>query len=116
MDALSEVLKVLHLTSGIFLEVEFNAPWCIDSAPDSEGVSHLLPQAEHVAIYHLLTEGSCRASLPDRAVILDLEAGDLIMFPRGDGQLLGSDVQMAPVEAANLVEAAPEGGLLRIRH
>ena len=48
MDALSEVLKVLKLTSGLFLEAEFTAPWCIDSAPGTEDVRHILPDAEHV--------------------------------------------------------------------
>ncbi|MBZ0251022.1 MAG: cupin domain-containing protein, partial [Burkholderiales bacterium] len=88
MDALSEVLKVLRLTSGLFLEAEFTAPWCIDSAPGTEDVRHILPDAEHVSIYHLLTEGRCRAALPDGAPV-ELAAGDLIMFPHGDGHRLG---------------------------
>lgn len=116
MDALSEVLKVLRLTSGVFLEVEFTAPWCIDSAPGSEDISHLLPDAEHVAIYHLLTEGRCRACLPDGSEAVELSAGDLIMLPHGDGHRLGSDLHLAPVHAAALVEPAPDGGLMRIRH
>ena len=65
MDALSEVLKALRLTSGLFLDAEFTAPWCIDSAPGKDDVRHLLPSAEHVTIYHLVTEGRCRARLPD---------------------------------------------------
>ena len=36
MDALSEVLKAQRLTSGIFLEADFTAPWCIDSAPGKQ--------------------------------------------------------------------------------
>lgn len=115
MDALSEVLKVLRLTSGLFLEAEFTAPWCIDSAPGREDVRHILPDAEHVSIYHLVTEGRCRAALPDGAPV-QLSAGDLIMFPHGDGHLLGSDLQLAPVGAELLVEASAEGGLARIRH
>jgi AraC-like DNA-binding protein len=115
MDALSEVLKVLKLTSGLFLEAEFTAPWCIDSAPGREDVRHILPDAEHVSIYHLVTEGRCRAALPDGAPV-ELAAGDLIMFPHGDGHLLGSDLQLAPVGAELLVEPSAEGGLARIRH
>ena len=115
MDALSEVLKVLKLTSGLFLEAEFTAPWCIDSAPGHEDVRHILPDAEHVSIYHLLTEGRCRAALPGGAPV-DLTAGDLIMFPHGDGHLLGSDLQLDPVGAEVLVEPSAEGGMARIRH
>lgn len=116
MDALSEVLKALSLTSGIFLEAEFSAPWCVDSAPGKDDVRLILPSAEHVAIYHLLTEGRCRARLPDGTTALELEAGDLIMFPHGDGHLLGSDLQLAPIAAESLVQPTAEGGLARVCH
>ena len=116
MDALSEVLKALHLTSGVFLEVEFTAPWCIDSAPGADDVRHILPSAEHVVIYHLLTEGRCRARLPDAGEVIELGPGDLIMFPHGDGHLLGSDLQRMPLPASSLVEPAADGGLMRNRH
>jgi AraC-like DNA-binding protein len=115
MDALSEVLNAVRLTSGLFLEAEFTAPWCIDSAPGDEDIAHILPAAEQVSIYHLVTEGRCRASLPAREP-LDLEAGDVIMFPHGDGHLLGSDLQMAPSDPSQFVEHSPSGGLARIRH
>src|SRR5258708_4260310 len=29
MDALSEVLRVAHLTGGVFLHADFFAPWCM---------------------------------------------------------------------------------------
>ncbi|HSN22125.1 MAG TPA: AraC family transcriptional regulator [Usitatibacter sp.] len=116
MDALSEMLKAVRLTSGIFLEVEFTAPWCIDSAPGEKDVSHILPDAEHVSIYHLLTEGRCRAKLPGPGPSIELEAGDLILFPHGDGHLLGSDLHLAPIEAAGLVEPSPGGGPAHIRY
>ena len=116
MDALSEVLKVLHLTSGVFLEVEFTAPWCVDSAPGTEDIAHILPEAEHVVIYHLLVEGRCRARLPGGREVLELGPGDVLMFPHGDGHCLGSDVFLSPLPASGLVEPAPEGGLMRIRH
>jgi AraC-like DNA-binding protein len=116
MDALSEVLKVLKLNSGLFLEAEFTAPWCIDSAPGTDDVRHILPDAEQVSIYHLVTEGRCRAALPGTDETVELHEGDLIMFPHGDGHRLGSDLQLAPVGAEVLVEPSPEGGLARINH
>ena len=116
MDAFSEVLKALRLEAGIFFDAEFTAPWCIDSAPGERDLRQILPRAEHVAIYHLLVEGRCRARLPDAAAASDLVAGDLLMFPHGDAHLLGSDVSRAPLPAATLVEASPAGGLARIVH
>lgn len=116
MDAFSSVLKALRLESGIFLEADFTAPWCIDSAPGKDDVRHILPSAEHVVIYHLLVEGACRARLPDGGTTIELGAGDVLMFPQGDGHLLGSDVARAPIAADKLVQPSPQGGLARIRH
>lgn len=97
MDALSEVLKALRLTTGIFLDAEFTAPWCIDSSPGTKDERRLLPRSEQVSIFHVLTEGRCLAKLRAGAEVVELRRGDLIMFPRCDGHLMGSDVQLAPV-------------------
>ena len=116
MDPLSQILKALRLEAGIFFDAEFTTPWCIDSAPGRDDTRRILPRAEHVAIYHLLVEGSCRARLPDEAAAVELATGDLIMFPHGDGHLLGSDVRRPALPAATLVQASPGGGLARIVH
>jgi AraC-like DNA-binding protein len=116
MDALSEMLKAVRLTSGIFLEAEFTAPWCIDSSPGDEDIAQVLPNAEQVSIYHLVTEGRCRAKLPGPGPTLELEAGDLILFPHRDGHLIGSDVHLAPVRTGSLAHAAPGGRHAQIHH
>jgi AraC-like DNA-binding protein len=115
MDPFSQVLKALRLEAGIFLDAEFTAPWCVDPAPGSNA-RQILPSAEHVAIYHLLVEGRCRARLLDDAAAVELAAGDLILFPHGDRHLLGSDLRHASLLAETLVETSPEGGLARIVH
>ena len=116
MDALSEVLKVVRLTSGIFLEAEFSAPWCIDSAPGSGDVADFLPGAEHVSIFHLVTAGGFRAKVPGVAGALDLQAGDLLVFPHAHPHVLGSDVQIVPTRVCELVEAGPGRGLKQVLH
>ncbi len=116
MDALSELLGALRLTSGLFLRAEFTAPWCIDSAPGPEDVAHLLPNAEHVSIYHLLTEGSCLARLPDSPETIEVHRGELIMFPHGHGHLLGSDLNRTPVPAAQLVRPTAIDAMFQIAH
>jgi AraC-like DNA-binding protein len=115
MDPFSQVLKALHLEAGLFLDAEFTAPWCVDPTPGKKA-RRILPSAEHLAIYHLLVEGRCRAWLTDGAAPIELAAGDLILFPHGDAHLLGSDVRRAPLVAETLVQASPEGGLARIVH
>lgn len=116
MDSFSQVLKALRLEAGVFFDAEFTAPWCIDSAPERDDLQRLLPSAEHVAIYHLVVEGRCRARLPDDKGSIELVAGDLILFPHGDGHRLGSDIRRTPLRAQTLVRASPEGGLARIVH
>jgi AraC-like DNA-binding protein len=116
VDPLSQILKTLRLEAGIFFDAEFTTPWCIDSAPGRGDARHILPRAEHVAIYHLLVEGRCRARLAGEAEAIELAAGDLIMFPHADDHLLGSDVRRPPLRAETLVQASPEGGLARIVH
>jgi len=78
--------------------------------PGDEDVRSILPHAEHVAIYHLLVEGRCRARLLDGSLSVELGPGDLLLLPMGDPHLLGSDVQLAPVRAELLVEPAADGG------
>ena len=42
MDAFSDVLRVIRLAGGVFLEAEFTAPWCINgqiSSVTSYGLS-----------------------------------------------------------------------------
>jgi len=116
MDALSEVLKVLHLTGGVFLDVEFTEPWCVESSTEGPDVAQILPAAEHVVIYHLLTQGSCRVCMPDGSQTMDLNAGDVIMFPYNDDHRLGSDLGLLPLPTSKLLLPSPEGGLMRIRH
>ena len=116
MDPLSQVLKTLRLEAGIFFDAEFTTPWCVDSAPGRDDTRQILPRAEHVALYHLLVEGNCRARLPDGAATIDLAEGDLIMFPHADAHLLGSDLRRPALPAVTLVQTSPEGGLARIVH
>jgi AraC-like DNA-binding protein len=116
VDALSEVLKALRLNSGVFLRAEFSAPWCIDSAPGKDDVRNILPGAEHVAIYHLVADGRCRARLPDDPEEVALETGDVLILPHGDGHRLGSDLQLNPVPAEILVLPGPDNGISTIVH
>jgi AraC-like DNA-binding protein len=116
MDTLSEMLRELRLVSGFFLQAEFFTPWCINSAPGKEDLQNLLPDAEHVTIFHLLTEGGCNIKLPDSSEAWQLNAGDVIILPRGEAHLMGSDLHLAPVHAASLVEPPDASGMMRISY
>jgi AraC-like DNA-binding protein len=113
MDALSDALRVLRLTGAVFLDAEFTAPWCVISDPRSN--DSLMSGAPDIVFFHVLTEGRCRAKLIKESEAIDLVAGDLIMLPRGNRHLMGSDLQLAPAIADSIVRPG-KGGMLRIDH
>src|SRR5689334_5838403 len=87
MDVLSEVLKVVKLQGALFYNGEFSSPWSFYSPPSRAVAAYVAPDARHVIVYHLLTEGRASARLADGERIR-LEAGDIVVFPHGDAHFL----------------------------
>jgi AraC family transcriptional regulator, alkane utilization regulator len=112
MDALSDVLKSVRLEGAIYLNAEFTAPWCIRGECGIASVRERLASAEHVAFFHFLTEGACKLRLSDGGETVEAGAGDLLLFPQEGKHLMGSDLQLAPLEAeamaASMDAVAPE--------
>jgi AraC-like DNA-binding protein len=98
MDVLSELLRVVKLEGALFFNAEFSAPWCINSAQSSALVPFLAPGAKHLILYHLLTEGRAYARSAD-GKREDLIAGDIVIFPHGDGHYLGNGSPERPVDS-----------------
>jgi AraC-like DNA-binding protein len=94
MDALSEVLGAVRLTGAVFLDMELRAQWSYLTAPARKIADVLMPDADHVIPYHLLTEGTCYARLLDGDPV-ELRAGDLILFPAGDRHQLAAASEAA---------------------
>jgi AraC-like DNA-binding protein len=69
-------------------------------------VKQQLAGAEHVVLFHFLAQGACRVRLADGGDVIDVAAGDLILFPQDDRHLMGSDLNLAPLEADHLIDAA----------
>ena len=115
MDALSDVLRVLRLTGAVFLDAEFTAPWCVVSE-GGRPLPGVAIRADHVAFFHLLTDGRCTARLAAGGESIELKAGDLLMLPHDDTHLMGSDLRLPAVPSDGLVQPAPPGGMMRIAH
>ncbi|HXV09912.1 MAG TPA: AraC family transcriptional regulator [Burkholderiales bacterium] len=113
VDALSDALRVLRLTGAIFIDSEFTAPWCVLSRSGEPGSPVSGP---NIVFFHVLTEGRCKARLLDGGETLDFAAGDLMLLPRDDTHILGSDLRLAPTAADSLVQPAASGELMRIEH
>ena len=115
MDALSDVLRVVRLKGGVFLHAEFTAPWCIFSQVTREDCGSLLEGAEHLVLYHYVVEGRLNAQIPNGKSV-EIEAGEVVIFPHNHGHLLGSHLDLPPVPSKQVVGVSPEGGLWVIRH
>jgi AraC-like DNA-binding protein len=98
MDVLSEVLRVVKLEGALFFNGEFSAPWCLSNSPSPTRIPYLSPEAQHLIIYHYLTEGRAYAELLDGPREL-LNAGDIVIFPHGDAHLLGNGAPQRPVDS-----------------
>jgi AraC family transcriptional regulator, alkane utilization regulator len=94
MDALSDILTLVKLTGAVHFAADFSAPWCI--CADENTASRALPKGEHMIYFHLLTQGSCFAKLPDGQAV-HFQAGDLIVLPHQDFHIMGSALELAPV-------------------
>src|SRR6478735_2812397 len=108
MDALSDVLKSVRLEGAVYLNAEFTAPWCVRGELGFASIRERLAGADHVALFHFLTEGACKVRLAEGGEVLDAVAGDLILLPREGKHLLGSDLHLAPMEASASITPDPD--------
>jgi len=101
VDAFSEVLSTVKLQGALFFNAEFSAPWSYASPRSDALAPELLPGAEHLVIYHFLTDGSAFVQVENGRPI-SLSAGDIVMFPHGDPHQMGngSPSQVVSREAA----------------
>jgi AraC-like DNA-binding protein len=85
VDVLSDVLRAVRLTGAIFFDVEATAPWVAETPPGVKIGSSVMPDAEHVIMFHAITSGGCWAELLDGSVSpFRVSAGDIVVLPMGD--------------------------------
>jgi AraC-like DNA-binding protein len=90
-DTLSDVLQTVRLSGAVFFDVVASSPWVAEAPPAATIAPKVMPDAQHVMEYHVITSGNGWATLidaPDEPV--RLEAGSIIMFPQGDRHALSS--------------------------
>jgi AraC-like DNA-binding protein len=117
MDALSDVLRVVRLTGGVFLHAEFFAPWCIAARVAPEHCTPALGPATHLILYHYVVEGELHIQVEGEAgEALVLGPGEVVLLPRNDLHLIGSDLSLPPVAGSDIIHPPKDGGLFSIHH
>lgn len=92
-DTLSDVLKTVRMTGAAFFSVSAKAPWVAEQLTREVVLPMILPGAEHMISYHVVTEGSCYASLFD-GESYEIKAGQVVVFTRGDPHVMSSEPGM----------------------
>ena len=89
MDPLSDLLRVVRLEGAYFFAVEAAEPWSVETMAAKELSPRIMPAAEHLISYHIVTEGHCYAGVIGEEPV-ELVPGDVIVFPHGDAHVLSS--------------------------
>ena len=117
MDALSDVLRVAHLTGGVFLHADFFAPWCMAARVSPEHCGPAVGPATHLIVYHYVIDGEFRIRVDgEPAGDLVIGTGEVVLLPRNDLHLMGSDLSLPPVPGGTVIRPPKDGGLFTIHH
>ncbi len=88
-DVLSDVLKMVRLTGAAFFDIAAQEPWAVASPPRDVILPFILPGADHLIAYHVVTGGRCYGRLAGGEAI-PLEAGEVIIFTNADPHVMSS--------------------------
>jgi AraC-like DNA-binding protein len=115
MDALSDALRVMGLTGGVFLEACFTAPWCVAGKVGAEHCRPYLSTPTQVICFHFVAEGRCLAQV-DGQPACELTRGDVVLFPRNDLHMMGSELGLKAVPVSALLQPTKALELPKIAH
>lgn len=89
-DTLSDVLRSVRLRSAVFYFVSCSGGKWAAEAPASRNIAAaVMPGADHVIEYHVVTEGECWAAIVGESPV-KLRRGDIVMLPQGDAHVVSS--------------------------
>jgi AraC-like DNA-binding protein len=88
-DTLSDVLEVVRLTGALFFLVDARTPWVAEAPASTQLAPVILPRAQHVVSYHVVSQGACWCESPGHAP-LRLDTGDVLVVPHGHPYQLAS--------------------------
>ena len=115
MDAFSDVLRVIRLSGGVFLEADFTAPWCINGKISTDDCKPFLTPPRHVIASHFVAAGNMQLRVEGGETI-DVHAGEFVLLPHNDAHIFGSDLNVALMSAREVIQPPQGGGIARINY
>jgi AraC-like DNA-binding protein len=115
MDALSDILRVVGLSGGVFMDAEFTAPWAVAGKVAPELCRPFMVQPQQVVCFHYVLEGGFILRSADGETC-EVGEGEAVMLPRNDMHVFGSDLAVQAVGAGELMHAPHPLGVARIEH
>ena len=100
-DTLSDVLRAVRLTGAVFIDIDVGAPWVTWAPASKHLIPLIMPDAQHLMCYHLVMQGECFAVQRGHDPV-KLRAGDLIVFPHGDGHTMATDPVLRAPESLDM--------------
>lgn len=115
LDALSDVLRVIRLSGGVFLEAELTAPWCINGRLSEEDCKPFQQAPRHVIASHFVAAGHMQIRVEGQASI-EVAAGELVLLPHNHTHAFGSDLGIAPMPVKDVIQPPQIGSISRIHY
>jgi len=99
------------------LHAEFFAPWCMATRVAPEHCGPAVGPASHLIIYHYIVEGDLHIRVEDEnREELVIGSGEVVLLPRNDLHLMGSDLSLPPVAGSDVIQRPKDGGLFSIHY
>lgn len=102
---LDSVLNAVRFTGVAYFDIAAREPWSVHSPARELVLSRILPVADHLIAYHVVTEGRCFASL-DGGETVFLEAGEAVVLVNADPHTLSSTALCAAPPKAGMTTVA----------
>jgi len=94
-DTLSDVLRSVRLRGAVYYHVSGGREWAVEAPAARYIAAAVLPEAEHVMEYHVVTKGHAWAAIIGEEPVR-LDTGDVVVFPHGDAHVISSAPGVPP--------------------
>jgi AraC-like DNA-binding protein len=94
VDPLSDVLRVIHMSGGMFFRLHLSAPYSITGLDVDAMRAAFAPGSDHMLPFHMVTNGPIWFHIAGAEPVY-LQTGDILVLPHGAGHSV-CDAEMGP--------------------